>query len=362
MKNRVLSILFIIMIFSIMLLGIIIPDKDISISERRKLAKFPNIKIETIINGDFFEELNDYLVEQFPLRDLFRSIKGSISSNIFKKKDEDGVFVQDNAIYQLDPNLNDKSIQHFTELLNKIKNNYLKTDNIYYAIIPDKNYYLDNSIPKIDYQKLELLLSESLKDMKYISLLDKLNLDSYYRTDIHWKQEELTEVIIKIQQYMNLESNTQQLQSKTYSNFYGALYGRIANNLKPDKITYLSDSEISNAKVYDYEKKEYRQVYEDDDLKNIDSYDIYLGGAKALLTIENSQQKNGKELIVFRDSFGSSIAPLLISNYSKITLIDLRYIRSDLLGQIEELKLNKENQDVLFLYSTPVINNSFTLK
>ena len=53
--------------------------------------------------------------------------------------------------------------------------------------------------------------------------------------------------------------------------------------------------------------------------------------------------------------------PLLIENYSKITMIDLRYISSDLLGQVDIIDFN-ENQDVLFLYSTPVINSSLTLK
>ena len=361
MKNKVLSILFLITIFSIMLLGIIIPDKDISVSERRKLSKFPSLEIETIMNGDFFEDLNNYLVEHFPFRDFFRNIKGTISANIFQKKDEAGIFIKDNGIYELNASLNEKSINHFTNLINKINSN-IKSDNVYYAVIPDKNYYLDNTIPKLDYDKLELLLNEKLDNIDYIDLFDKLNLDSYYKTDIHWKQEELNRVVEKLEKSMNLEKIELPKQEKTYKEFYGALYGRIANNLKSDKITYLTNNEIANSKVFDYEKKEYRKVYEAKDLNNIDSYDIYLGGAKSLLIIENKNQTNNKELILFRDSFGSSIAPLLISNYSKITLIDLRYINSNLLNQIEEINFEKENQDILFLYSVPIINNSFTLK
>lgn len=362
MKNKVLSILFIITIFSIMLLGIIIPDKDISTAERRKLVQFPKIEIETIINGDFFEELNSYLVEQFPFRDFFRNVKGFISNNLFQKKDEDGIFIKDNAIYQLNASLDEKSINHFTELLNKIQNNYLKSENVYYAVIPDKNYYLDDSIPKLDYKKLASLLSQKLTNMQYIDLFDALNLNSYYKTDIHWKQEELNNVIQKIANSMNLTKTEFLNQKKTSSKFYGALYGRIANNLMWDKITYLTNIEIESAMIFDYEKQEYRNVYEENDLTNVDSYDIYLGGAKPLLVIENVNQTNNKELIMFRDSFGSSIAPLLISNYSKITLIDLRYLSSDLLDEIQEIDFSNQNQDVLFLYSVPIINNSFTLK
>ena len=58
--------------------------------------------------------------------------------------------------------------------------------------------------------------------------------------------------------------------------------------------------------------------------------------------------------MLFRDSFGSSIAPLLIENYRKITLIDLRYINSELLTEYIEFN----NQDVLFLYSGVVLNQN----
>ena len=363
MKNKVLSILFIITIFGIMLISIIIPDKDISISERRKLASFPKVEIETIMNGEFFEDLNNYLVEQFPFRDFFRNVKGFISSSIFQKNDEDGIFIKDNAIYQLNIKVDEKSIAHFTNLLNNIQDNYLETDNVYYAIIPDKNYFLDDSgIPKLDYEKLELLLSERLNNMNYINLFDTLTLDSYYKTDIHWKQEELSDTLEKIKLSMNLFQNEMLLNEKTFSKFYGALYGRIANNIEPDKITYLTNEKIEKATVFDYEKQEYRKVYEENDLTNIDAYDIYLGGAKPLLIIENEKQTNGRELILFRDSFGSSIAPLLIPSYSKIILIDLRYLSTNLLESIEEINFSNSNQDVLFLYSVPIINNSFTLK
>ena len=91
----------------------------------------------------------------------------------------------------------------------------------------------------------------------------------------------------------------------------------------------------------------------------MDSYDVFLSGAKALITIDNPEGDSNKELILFRDSFGSSIAPLLLEGYSKITLVDLRYISTDLLGNYIDFSLN---QDVLFLYNTQVINNSYMLK
>ena len=66
------------------------------------------------------------------------------------------------------------------------------------------------------------------------------------------------------------------------------------------------------------------------------SYDIFLSGATPILFIENQNNKDNKNLIIFRDSFASSLVPLLIEDYSKITLIDLRYVNSRYLNKINE--------------------------
>ena len=119
---------------------------------------------------------------------------------------------------------------------------------------------------------------------------------------------------------------------------------------------YLMESpELDACRVYDYESGEYGSIY---DLQKgetaRDPYDVYLSGARSLLTIENPNAKGDRELIVFRDSFGSSMVPLLVQDYKTITLVDVRYIRIDLLGQFLDIR----DQDVLMLYSTLVLNNS----
>ena len=85
---------------------------------------------------------------------------------------------------------------------------------------------------------------------------------------------------------------------------------------------------------------------------------MFLSGSLPLLTITNQAAETDRELILFRDSFGSSIAPLLTSGYRKITLVDIRYLHPDVLNRYIEF----DGQDVLFLYSTLVLNHSETLK
>jgi len=364
MKNKIISISFVFIIIGFFIFSFILKDELISYSERRTLTKFPKLNINTILDGDFFEELSNYLTDHFPYRDEFRKLKGIVTEKIYNKKENNGVFIKDDFIFESSHNINENSINHFTNKLNYINDTYLYSNNIYYSIIPDKNYYLeDNNIPKINYEYFFNLVSNKLpKNFKYIDITNCLNLDSYYKTDIHWKQEKLETVVDKLSKEMNFKEIDFPKNEKSYDYFYGALYGKIASKLNPDKLIYLTNDTIDNFKVYNYEKNVYQKVYQDEYLNNIDSYDIFLSGATALLVIENQNQTNGKELIVFRDSFGSSITPIIAQAYSKITIIDIRYINSSLLNQIDIINFNNKNADILFLYSVPIINNSFTLK
>ena len=81
-----------------------------------------------------------------------------------------------------------------------------------------------------------------------------------------------------------------------------------------------------------------------------------------MLVINNKYNDSGRELVIFRDSFGSSLVPLMISNYSKITMVDLRYINSKYIIDNNLIDFNNSNMDVLYLYSIPIINNSYTIK
>ena len=107
-----------------------------------------------------------------------------------------------------------------------------------------------------------------------------------------------------------------------------------------------------------HESNQYADVYDMTCLRNRDQYDVFLSGARSLLTIENPNAKTDKELIVFRDSFGSSMVPLLVADYKTVTVVDIRYLNPAMLGRY----IAFNGQDVLFLYSTLVLNNSSTIK
>ena len=80
-----------------------------------------------------------------------------------------------------------------------------------------------------------------------------------------------------------------------------------------------------------------------------------MSGAQAVLTVENPDAETDRTLVIFRDSYGSSLAPLLLDGYAKIILADVRYVTTAYLGQFVDFS---DVDDVLLLYSTTVVNSA----
>ena len=194
--------------------------------------------------------------------------------------------------------------------------------------------------------------------MTQIDIRNLMSLNDYYETDTHWKQENLQKVVKQLSTKMNFEYKEINYKKNTYNKFYGVYYGESAISRNPEVITYLTNDTILNSEVKYLENNKLNTVYNLDNLKSLDSYEVYLDGASSLIEITNMNSKSKKELIIFRDSFGSSLSPLLIEYYDKITIVDNRYISSDYIKEY----ITFTNQDVLFLYSTLLVNNSGSIK
>lgn len=297
-------------------------------------------------------------MDNFYQREMFRKLKTSVEIDVFKKQDVNKIYkYNDFLVEQIYP-LDEKSVTNLTNKINYIKDSYLnETNKIYYSIIPDKNYYTDNSHLKLDYDKMKQIMKNNLKDLQYIDIFQDLNLDSYYYTDSHWKQEKLPNVVETISENMNF-SITQNYNEQKVATFKGVYAGQLPINTKEDEIKILVNDVMANVNVYNYETKEQGGIYNFKKLNGYDKYDIYLSGATPLIEINNQNNKTNKTLVIFRDSYASSLAPLLTEGYSKITLVDTRYISPKILNEY----VNFENTDILFIYSTLVINSSMALK
>ena len=355
-KNIVVTLVFLFTIISLFLINVIKKDTDISIAERRKLATMPELTTKSLFDGTYFKKFDSYVTDQFIKRDTFRKIK--IDIELSTKGEYNNLYMYDDYIVEEIFPLNTNSINNLTNKINYIKKTYLNNNsNIYYTIIPDKNYFVNNGNLKLDYNKLQDMMKNNLTNLNYINIFDKLTLDNYYKTDTHWKQEDLFNVANTIANQMNFFITNNNVIN-TVTTFKGSYAGRLSVTKDIDTIKTISNPSILNSSVYNYETKKYTQIYDYDKLKSLDKYDIYLSGASSIIDIVNPISNSNKELIVFRDSYGSSLVPLLIDGYKKITVIDIRYVSSRILNNY--IKFN--NQDVLFMYSILTINNSFSMR
>ncbi|MCQ2507380.1 MAG: DHHW family protein [Dorea sp.] len=341
-----------------------------SMTERRTLSQAPVLSWKAMEKGTYMEKFEAYATDQFPMRDGFRTLKAVTMKNLFAMRDNHGLYTEDGYLSKLEYPLNKAKVGISVNKLNEIRKEYLADTacKTYLSIIPDKNYFLapKKGYPILDYDTLIDTVKDQVKTECYIDIFDLLSLEDYYFTDQHWKQECILDVAERIGNAMTDEKF--EIKESNYERnliempFYGAYVGQAAlptDNYGSDLITYLSNQEMDACLVTSYNSGKPSKAFLYDLSKGYgrDPYEMFLSGSDPLLVIENPTRKNGRELVVFRDSFGSSLIPLLTAWYEKITVVDLRYMRSNLLGDY----LDFQNQDVLFLYSTLIFNNHISM-
>ena len=363
-KDRMICILLGVFLFGMSFLSIILPDGEYSLSERRKLAQMPSISLKSILSGKFMSDFEDYTTDQFPFRDAFRKIKAFTEINILGKKDNNGLYEYEGYLAEMQYPLDEESLATAVKKFTGVYEKYLTQSEgrIYLSIIPDKNYFLAESSGHLsmDYGKLASLTAGSMSYAEYIDIFPYLSIEDYYLTDTHWMQEKIIDVAKVIAGSMGVsipEEYTVPRFDTDYP-FYGVYASQYALNERSDSISLVYSDIIESLVVYDHENGRNIPVYDTGKLTANDPYETYLGGPLSLITIENPSVSNGRELIVFRDSFASSLMPLISQGYEKVTLIDIRYISPNVLSNFVEFT----GQDVLFIYSAMVLNNSETLR
>lgn len=361
-KNIITFAVFCAVILSLSAAFLITPDAEMSVSERRPLKSFEDV----MKSEKPFDEFESYFLDQFPLRDAFRTVKAISSFYLLGKNDNNGIYIKDGYAAKIEYPLNDKSVisaaEKFTALYEK---NFADKDvNVYFTVVPDKGYFLAEKYgyPSLDYEKLVELMKNGMPYASYINVMDALSVEDYYKTDTHWRQEKITDVAEIITNAMNTSSFESFTEVKTDVPFYGVYYGQAALPLPSEDISYLTNEIMKDCTVKAFDSHTNNVVdapmYSESHLNGKDPYEMFLYGATPYVLIENPHGQKDKELVIFRDSFGSSISPLLVKDYAKVTILDTRYMAPEFVGNF----IGKSTDDVLFLYSALILNSSDTIR
>ncbi len=353
------------------------PNQVYSFSERSYLDEFPELSVENILEkGDssFMSEFNSYTLDQFPLRDNFRQLKALFHLYALNQSDNNDKYIHDGYIAEM-ALLNETMFQKNLASIQRIYEKYLKDAqgcNVYMAVIPDKNYYLadESGHMSLDYQDLFDRVEDNAPWATHISLLDKLELSDFYRTDTHWRQEEILDVAQKVANAIGVQGPKAEdfTVQKLEDTFYGVYYGQIALPVEGEDMFLLRNDVLDNCLVsydgaeavkgvYDWDRSKVELVDKGNGKYEVygDMYEVFLSKESGKIVIENPNATTDKELVVFRDSFGRSLIPLLVQDYAKVTVLDTRWLAGG--TYMLQNHIQFENQDVLFLYSALVLNS-----
>ncbi len=357
-KYAVLAVFFAI-IFGFGVAHLLASDALYSDSERRALEQTPTLSFEGVKDGTYQSALEGYLQDQFPLRDTFRGIKTLLNVNLWQMRDTNGYYFADGHWSQLSDETDLSQVNYAVGRFEYVLEQHPQINDAFYAVVPDKNYFLaeQNGYASLDYDAI-LACMETL-DAEKIDLFPLLTVNDYYKTDSHWRQERLQPVVETLCAAMGVAAAPYESYTQYELEDFRGVYGdHTADLLHSETLIYLVNEAMQNAtvsRVNDMTGKwEEIPMYDASEFENPDPYDVFLSGAEALIRIENPNGRSDRHLILFRDSFGSSLAPLLTQSYASVTLVDLRYISANYLDSF----IDFEDADVLFLYSTTMLNSA----
>ena len=350
----------VIVIGAFFVLNFVLPAPEILVAERRIPAKFPELSVSSVFSGNFMSKFDDYAADRFVFRDAFRGINAFLVFDLLMQRDMSGLYRSKN-IGLGEFRATNASV--FRQSAQKVKNaaeSFAGLDmRIYYTLIPDKSIFAEYYMPGFDLGLSESILNDVLDSYTRIDIAGMLEPGDYYRTDLHWNQRKIYGAASHMLISMGADPLGDIHTESSAGSFYGLYAGQIALPADPDILLYTEipglRASYLNEKTLEFESG---PIYDFERFEGVDPYDIFLRGPQPLIVLENDNAPGG-ELYLFRDSFGSSLAPLLACSYSKVTIIDLRYINLLLLDMFIDFT---PGSDVLFIYGSQIFNNPSVLQ
>lgn len=330
-------------IFMVLLLGLagkeaLSHQRTYSPVEKRELQTRPEISITKVLDGRFQKKYESYLRDQLPGRDHWVSFQTDME--LFMGKNEiHNVYIGKNHYLlehytekEFDPQQISKNLQALEKFVGKTKQNA----DVHVMMVPTKSWVLREKLPAFaphyKEQKFYDALQQKLeKEDVLISVEPVLDAhkeeEIYYRTDHHWTT---LGAWYAYEQYTKaVGGDLQRAQGKKKfrcisKDFYGTTYAKINYARQADKIEIYEPADKLRV-VYNMGEKKTKTLYDFSFLKTADQYSVFTGGNQAVLEITGGI-KNGKTLLLIKDSFANSILPFLAEDYEKLVVVDLRQL------------------------------------
>lgn len=353
-KCKIITIaLFLIILFGVGIFTVLNGGKKYSVFEKRDLAKFPKTNVKTITKAKFQSGLDNFLNDHVVFRDqcIYTT---TMVDKIMGRAEKAGVyFGEDGYLIEKPVEVKPADMKENVKYLSKFVNMASKgmgSKNVKVVLIPNKENVLADKMPKYapvstDNIKMKEILWKELKDKNQIVDLTKAlqkHKDEYiyYKTDHHWTSLGAKYGYEAMMDAMGEKKLTGEKSKVVSDDFLGTTYNKIHYAPQKDLITKYDIKTAENVDVVCEDSEEIDQndsLYYEKALKKADKYEYFMGGNFGVLGVHTGC-KNGKTLVLLKDSFANCIIPFLSNNYENIIMIDVRYLGSSIFETLEQLE------------------------
>lgn len=355
MRNKIITVIFCIILASGMLASVFVPDKYYSESEKRTLKQLPKITAEDLASGKFGDEIEEYLADQFPARDGWVSAK-TVCERIFGKTESGGVyFGKDGYLIEAHKTLSSKQAKANFDALKKLSDNLAESEiPVRIMLVPTASDILSDRLPAFAPNANQSAVIEYAKkcglDVVDVSEQLFLHKDEYifYKTDHHWTS---LGAYYAYAEWIRSKGETPALLTEwtkrtLCDDFRGTTYSKVNYPFAPyDSIDAYFKRENHTV---DYDGGDYvtDSIYEEKYLKGSDKYAVFFNSNQATTKINGGGE--GK-LLIIKDSYANTFGQFVVDDYAETHLIDMRFFRGKISDYIKENGIT----EVLVLYNIP---------
>ena len=337
-SQRITAIIFCAFLAGFGLLHIILPDRTFSLVENRNLSQKPAFSWAAFVDGSYTANLEEYLEDQFPLRDSWMGLKTRYE-RLLGKREIHGVYLcGDTLINKIEEAGRAEQNAGYLVTLTEL------TDiPVYVGLIPTAAEVWKDKLPagaeNFDQTAYLEQVRESVPGAVWVDISGALTAHKddpiFYRTDHHWTSLGAYYGYTALMSAMGEVPAPLGTAETVSEDFYGTLYSTSGVHwLAPDTIErYVPSGSVT---VENFEKGETHGLYVDSFLGEKDKYASFMGGNTPLYIVRNPDAATDKKLLVVRDSYSDSLAPFLSQYFAEIHLLDLRYYRTSVAQYAEE--------------------------
>lgn len=342
------------------------PKEKYSSLENRYLQTFPKISLQSLVNGTFMEQFENFTNDQLFGRDLMVKARAKTEITLGKQENNGVYFGKDGYLIEKPPVLEQEVV---LQNINAVKSlDSLGRFHITLCVVPPAFEILRDKLPENSYQPVILNLNQAIqKEFKNTGVQNadpSLSLWNHRKEYIYYKTDHHQTSLGSRLSYEHLASflGYEPLGDESFHpidlshSFLGTTYSKGLVPAKADTITAYK-TEAGATLSFPEENLQSDSLYFETHLGEKDQYAFFLDGNHGLAVVQGPN-KNGRHLAIFKDSYAHSLAPFLANHYETIHLIDLRYFQGDVLEYLH----NHQLQDVLFYYSASTFMTQGTLE